>query len=113
MGEPYQGHPPFVVGSDTSERAADSVSACAASIREQVFRCIHQAGAEGATCDEVEVTLGYVHQTVSARICEMSQRDWIVDSGRRRQTRTNRYAVVWVAAERAETTQLSLGALLP
>ena len=108
MRESYQGKPPFVAGSETSEQAAESMTACSATIRERVFRYIYESGTNGSTCDEAEAALMCTHQTVSARIWEMSNRHWILDSGRRRKTRNKRDAVVWVAAERPKSAQLSL-----
>jgi DNA polymerase len=99
MKEPYNGLPPFVAGVDTSEAAAQSMAGDASQLREFVFSVIHGSGAGGMTCDEVEVDTGMRHQTVSARIRELQQRGRLVDSARRRPTRSGRPAIVWVTEE--------------
>jgi hypothetical protein len=55
-------------------------------------------GVQGATCDEVEALEGMLHQTASARIRELFLRSAICDSGKQRNTRSGRPAIVWVAA---------------
>ncbi len=48
------------------------------------------------TCDEIEVMLGWSHQTVSARINDLHDKyARIEDSGVRRPTRAGRNAIVW------------------
>lgn len=93
---PFNGRPPFVEGSDTSEAAADSIARDASSLRSQVMSAIADS-IDGLTCDEVEATLVLRHQTASARVRELALLERIVDSGRRRPTRSGRRAVVWVA----------------
>jgi len=86
---------PYVVGSETSKRAAESVEAGLNQMQEQVLAAI-RSDASGRTCDEVERVLALRHQTASARIRELACKSKIVDSGRRRVTRSGRAAVVWV-----------------
>lgn len=50
----------------------------------------------GLTCDEIEQCLNLSHQTASARITELKQKGYIVQSGIR-PTRTGRSAAVYVA----------------
>ena len=85
---------PFVRGSDTSEAAAASIDG--EHLREFVFSFIQKAGAGGMTCDEVEVAAQMSHQTTSARINELARRGFILDSTRRRPTRSSRMAIVWI-----------------
>ena len=85
---------PFVVGSDTSAEAAEMLRPSAATLRAEVFRAI--SNSLGLTCDELEVCLDMRHQTCSARVCELHQRGMIVDTGRRRPTRSGRPAAVYV-----------------
>lgn len=99
MSAPYNGLPPFVVGVDTSEAAAKSMVGDASQLREFVYEVIHGAGAGGMTCDEVEVETSLRHQTASARIRELQQRGRLIDSHRRRPTRSGRHAIVWVVPE--------------
>lgn len=100
--KPYNGEPPFVAGSDTSEGAAESMKASAASLRAKVLG--HITSAE-STCDEVEVALGLRHQTASARVRELALMNKIVNSGKRRKTGSGRLAIVWRVAE--ATTEAS------
>lgn len=89
-----------VRGSDTSYAAARSMDGPAASIRERVFQAIKAAGANGVTSDQLEATMGR-HQTISARVRELSLLGRIMDTGRRRATRSGRKARVYVAKELA------------
>jgi len=111
--EPYNGLPPFVAGVDTSEAAAQSVAGDAGQLREFIFDVIKGSGGGGMTCDEVEVDTGMRHQTASARIRELQQRARVVDSSRRRPTRSGRLAIVWVVLppeEKPASTSSETGA---
>jgi hypothetical protein len=66
-------------------------------LRELVLSTVRASGEYGRTCDEIETQLGLRHQTISARVTELRNLGWIVDCGRRRLTRSNRNAAVWVA----------------
>lgn len=86
-------------GADTSKAAAKSVSASVRVMqRAKVLAALEEYGPMGATCDQVEVALGGSHQSISARISELKRDGAIVDSGRRRMTRTGRTARVLVLA---------------
>lgn len=90
--------PPFVSGSSTSLAAAVSMRGSARTYREKVLDFIRGKGAYGATSDEVQVALGLTHQNGSARVSELVNRyQRIVDSGRKRPTRSGRKAVVYVS----------------
>lgn len=52
-------------------------------------------GGTGLTCDQVEQIVGGSHQTVSARVNELRDKGYILDSGARRPTRSGRKATVW------------------
>lgn len=56
----------------------------------------------GRTADELIVELHRGHATVSARVNELANAGWIVDSGMRRPTRSGRDAVVWVVSAEAK-----------
>lgn len=60
------------------------------------LRAIVASGAEGLTCDEVEVKTGLAHQTASARIREMVQKKILDVRGIRRPTRGGRSASVYI-----------------
>ncbi len=94
----YDGRAPHVAGSETSEAAGASVDRVP--MRERVLRYIdfytHGSGSIGATDDELEVALTLRHQTASARRRELVLLGKVVDSGRRRKTRSGCLATVWV-----------------
>ena len=89
---------PFASGSETSRQAAASMKDQSARDRMRVLECILSRGDSGATCDEVEVLLGMVHQSASARVSELFHKyGRITKSGRVRKTRSGRNATVWIA----------------
>lgn len=65
----------------------------------RVYWCIHDAGWEGTTDDEIEVALGLPHQTASARRRGLVLRGLVGASGKRRRTRRDRTATVWVTSD--------------
>lgn len=70
----------------------------AARARAIVFGSVKASGAQGVTSDEVERRTGLRHQTVSARLNELSHQGLVRDSRRRRPTSSGRLARVWVVA---------------
>jgi hypothetical protein len=96
------GGAPYARGSDTSREAAESIEPSAGTLRRMVLDEIAKVGPHGHTCDEIEALLDLRHQTASARVYELHRAipPLIVDSGRRRLTRSGRKAVVWIAANR-------------
>jgi hypothetical protein len=65
---------------------------------------------KGATCDEVEVGLSLRHQTASCFIRFLTQDGYLVDSGIKRITRSNRQAIIWKTKEQTvKRGQLELG----
>jgi hypothetical protein len=68
----------------------------ASRLRGLVFETIKRSGADGMTCDGTEELLLLSHQTCSPRFWELHKRNLIVDSGRRRKTRSGRSAVVYI-----------------
>lgn len=83
---------------ETSQAANASIDKGA--IRAKVMETI-KAARDGMTCDEVEALLGMSHQTASARVHELGKMGQIVDSGKRRPTRSGRFATVWEARKEA------------
>jgi predicted transcriptional regulator len=81
-------------GADTSVAANASLGAQKARARRQVLTSIATASG-GATCEEVERSLGMSHQTASARCTELLADGLIVDTGRRRRTASGRAARVY------------------
>lgn len=86
-------------GNPESVAAHDSVTVHKARLRRTVINWVARRGDIGATSDEVEGGLALPHQTVSARITEAKRTGELVDSGRRRPTRSGRSAAVYVAPE--------------
>lgn len=85
-------------GADTSIAAANAQTPLKnLADRQAIFEFIASQGAYGATCDEVEASLGLIHQSCSPRVHELQYktRD-IVDSGARRKTRSGRNARVFI-----------------
>jgi hypothetical protein len=81
---------------ETSLEALDSVREQFPRLQGQVYYLILNAGAHGATDDEIEYNTGLRHQTASARRRELVILGKIKDSGRRRLTRSGRRATVWI-----------------
>lgn len=86
-------------GTETSAAAARSMRPVAGTLRARVLAVFERCGAHGATCDEVERDMDGRHQTISARVYELRNGGWIVDSGRTRKTRSGRQAIVYVLTE--------------
>jgi len=83
---------------ETSIAAFDSLDPQKKSQREQkILAYIRENG--GATCWEVETTLGLLHQSASATITRLRRIGHLVDTGERRPTNTGRMAIVWGAAQ--------------
>ena len=86
-------------GPETSNAAAASLDPDhLGKLARRVYDEISYAAAEGSaglTCDQVEQLLSGSHQTISARVNELRDKGYIVDSGVRRPTRSGRKAAVW------------------
>ncbi len=95
------GRPRAIRACCTSRLATTSVEPLLKGLQRDVLRVVRDAGPDGYTCDEVEQALGRTHQTVSARVHELFRMGAIVDTGRRRPTRSQRLATVWCVAEHA------------
>ena len=85
-------------GVRTSKQAAESIKDDTSRLRRLVWSTIYLHN--GLICDEVEVITNLKHQTASARIYELHQRGWLVDSGYRRRTRSRCLAIVWIPPKR-------------
>ncbi len=91
----YPDRPGFASGSDTSEHAAASVAATAASQRLRVLHFLRTHGP--ATDQEIIVALGLRDQTGCPRRTELKLQGLVFDTGRRAPNRSGRAAVVWEA----------------
>jgi predicted ArsR family transcriptional regulator len=82
---------------DTSKAAAASLDRAAPRLRKLVLQAIRAAGAGGLTADEVAQRLKLSPLTARPRVCELNKLGEIRDSGIRRENRSGRTAIVWVA----------------
>jgi hypothetical protein len=89
--------PPFVRESETSREAAIAIAPNASAIREQVYAFIAKAGSLGTTDEEIQERMALAPNTARPRRVELVTAGRVRDSGRRRNTRSGRQAVVWVA----------------
>jgi hypothetical protein len=88
---------PYMPGSATSEAAAKAKAPTAVTDEQRVLTVIAVSAFDGATDDEIERTLGMLHQNASARRRGLVLKGLVVDSGRTRKTRSGRSATVWIA----------------
>jgi N6-adenosine-specific RNA methylase IME4 len=95
---PYNGRPGFAAGVDTSEEAADAIASEVDRLRATVLELIVNRGKKGHTADEIVSAMGVRHHTGSPRVTELHQMGLIVDSGKRRPTRSGKAAIVWIKA---------------
>jgi hypothetical protein len=79
---------------DTSREAYAAIKPKARRMRDMIYDLIE---ATMATCEQVEEWTGWPHQTVSARLRELSLEGRVVDTGFRRKTRSGRNAIVYAA----------------
>ena len=79
-----------------SREAAESVAKMAPALRFRIENWVRLQGDRGATSDEVLVHFDIAYQTGSARVTELKQAGRLLPSGRRRRTRTGRWASVLV-----------------
>lgn len=89
---------PFVRGSQTSKEAADAISPKIAPLQKRVLDTIKSAGPNGLTDEQIRSLTGLQHSTETPRRKELSDKGLVIDSGKRRKTRSGRSATVWVAA---------------
>lgn len=86
----------------TSKAAADSIEHIAPTMRKRVFDAIRDADSKGMTDDELEVALDMTHQSASARRRELVKSGDVIDSGKTRETRSGRSAIVWVTSDNVD-----------
>lgn len=86
----------FHGGNAESAAANRSVEGAKAKSREKVRQAFILAGTEGLTSDEVQERLGGTHQGVSPRVTEMKADKVLVETDRKRKTRSGRWARVLV-----------------
>lgn len=91
---------PFVLGSETSKEAANAARPDAATQRDRVLAAIRAAGSAGLTDEQIANQLAMNPSTGRPRRIELVQGGQVRDSGRTRETRSGRQAVVWTAVPR-------------
>lgn len=89
--------PPYVKNSDTSKAAAKAMLGKTGSVRRRIYLRIKLAGAYGCTDEQIQVAEGIDPSTERPRRVELVQAGLIRDSGRRRDLKSGRTAVVWIA----------------
>jgi hypothetical protein len=94
----YDGTPPHQRHSETSLEAAEGARKRINRLQQEVLGFVAAAGPEGATDDEMQIGLRMNPSTQRPRRVELVQKGFIMDSERRRPTRTGRRAVVWITA---------------
>lgn len=88
-------------GVDTSIAAAAVINKSLPRLQRQVFALIAEAGAKGATCDEIADAWGWERFRVRPRTSELRKLRRIVDSGVRRPSQSGVQSIVWIAAGEA------------
>ena len=99
----YQSH------SDTSLEAAERIEPTAGTLRAEVYSIIFAAGFEGATDEEICTALDMGGSTERPRRVELADGGFVMDSQRRRQTRSRRWAVVWIATHHPDVRRVYMG----
>lgn len=63
--------------------------------RKTIYDLIKSRGSDGATCDEIEVSLELRHQSTSSLIRSLVKADLLYATHEQRITRSGRKAIVW------------------
>jgi hypothetical protein len=91
-GESFPAHQAH---SDTSRAAAAEIRPNAGTLRAKVLDCLRSSS--GLTDEEIQNWLQMPASTQRPRRVELVRMGLVADSGRRRETMSGRFAVVWVA----------------
>jgi transcription initiation factor IIE alpha subunit len=83
---------------DTQDAAAHRMLPRSGTFRRRVYDFLVERGDNGATDEEVAWQLGLNPNTARPRRIELVAAKLVVDSGRRRKTRSGDKAAVWVVA---------------
>jgi hypothetical protein len=96
--DPYGGHAPHVGRSETNLASATFQDASGTRARDElkVLRLAAERGDDGLTDDEIEVATGMLHQTASARRRCLELKGCLRATGRKRPTRRQKPAGVYV-----------------
>jgi hypothetical protein len=79
----------------TSHEAAAWAAKSQKAVNRRILRFMHDRPVSGATVDEIMYVLQGSHQTISARVNELVNAFWLVDTRERRETRSGAQAIVW------------------
>ena len=94
---------PFVRGSDTSEDAAKSMKHIAPSDEARVYALFEKAGSYGVTDKEIELALGMIHESASARRNGLVLKGKVKNSGDKRRSPSGRKVTVWILGKGVPT----------
>ncbi len=75
-------------------------------VKDRILQAL--TGTKGLTNDDLEQHLGVSHQALSPRVNELRAAGLVCDSGRRRQTRNGRAAIVWTLGTDSEAKPVKL-----
>lgn len=95
------------IANETTDTSADAGHSVLGVIKGQAQQCFDEiaivadSGGRGLTVDQVEQLLNMPHQTASARVHDLRNKGWVIDSGIKRKTRSGRNAIVWTPTELA------------
>ena len=92
---PADGAKPSTLAPDTSWEAYRSMKNRLGDDAANVLDLIIKTYPVGVTTEDVCLRLNRKHQSMSARVNELRDKGWIVDSTRRRKTTSGRNAIVW------------------
>lgn len=84
---------PYTKGSRRAKKAWEPVDPLLNSTHVAILKFVRKRK-KGATCDQTEVGLNRIHQTVSARITELVEWGYLIDTGNKRITRSGHKARV-------------------
>jgi hypothetical protein len=82
---------------ETSQKAARRALGRSGSQRNAIYEEVKSRGSDGMTCDEICTVLQMLVQSATPAINTLANDGWLEDSGLRRNTRSGREAIVWVA----------------
>lgn len=89
--------PPFQRHSETSRLAAIAAYSFKTDLQKQVYEIL-EASTNGLTDEEMQMALYMDPNTQRPRRVELVRAGYVIDSGRKRRTRSGRLATVWAAA---------------
>lgn len=93
----YGGEPPSQKHSDTSRKAANRIRHRIGPLHVEIIGFL-TTNPRGATDEEMQTGIPMPANTQRPRRVELTQMNRVVDSGRRKLTKSRREAVIWVVA---------------